>query len=404
MLTTRADEIVTLGQPPEGYEVNFEHPQRRADVQTYWCFGVGNLLALIFLAQRFYTKLRIVKSFQLDDGLATQLLCIYIFFEGVGGVHYYEISVAQPSGSPPSSTPSPAASPNCPCWSSTSASRPKKSFRYLVAATMAFIASYTIGLFFSFLFSCDPMRRSWDVLETEGKCINQAALYIATAVANIVSDVILFVLPIPLVVKLHMPKMQKIGLFFVFAIGSATVVTSIIRTAILPTMLTDPDQTWAISFATMWIVIEANLLVICGNMTTLRRFFRHVAPKVIGYSSEGSKGRTGKGSAYMPGYASGSRSARRQTFRPRDPYERFEGENELRTFTSRAPSPYGNSAKAEAGAASSNTTWDERKGSHDDGGVRRRSSYRRRLSEYRMTKKAYISGQEKVQRSLGLIC
>lgn len=97
---------------------------------------------------------------------------------------------------------------------------PQRSFQYCVAATMALIASYTVGLFFSFLFSCDPMSRSWNALETEGKCINQAALYIATAAANIISDVILFVLPIPLVVKLHMPRMQKIGLFFVFAIGS----------------------------------------------------------------------------------------------------------------------------------------------------------------------------------------
>ncbi|KAK7943540.1 uncharacterized protein PG986_012653 [Apiospora aurea] len=380
MLTTRADEIVTLAPPPDGYVVNFEHPQRRADIQTYWCFGVGNLLALIFLAQRFYTKLHIVKSLQLDDGLATQLLCIYIFFEGVGGVHYFEISVEQfgqfmlavwVAAIIYTLTGSFAKLSLLVVYIRLS---PQKTFRYLVAATMAFIASYTIGLFFSFVFSCNPMRRSWDVLETEGSCINQAALYIATAVANIVSDVILFVLPIPLVVKLHMPKMQKAGLFFVFAIGSTTVVTSIIRTAILPGMLYDPDQTWAISFATMWIVIEANLLVICGNMTTLRRFFRHVAPKVIGYSSEGSKGRTGKGSAYMPGYASGSRSARRQTSRPRDPYERFEGgENELRSFTDRAPSPldgtYGNTAKAEAGGASpSNPTWDERKGCHDDGG------------------------------------
>ncbi|KAK8085696.1 hypothetical protein PG997_006967 [Apiospora hydei] len=378
MLTTRADEIVTLAPPPDGYVVNFENPRRRADIQTYWCFGVGNLLALIFLAQRFYTKLHIVKSFQLDDGVrvANHSIATFqavwvaaIIYTLTGSFAKLSLLVVYIRLSP------------------------QKTFRYLVAATMAFIASYTIGLFFSFLFSCNPMRRSWDVLETEGKCINQAALYIATAVANIVSDVILFVLPIPLVVKLHMPKMQKIGLFFVFAIGSTTVVTSIIRTAILPGMLYDPDQTWAISFATMWIVIEANLLVICGNMTTLRRFFRHVAPKVIGYSSEGSKGRTGKGSAYMPGYASGSRSARRQTFRPRDPYERFEsgGENELRSFTNRAPSPldgtYGNTAKAEAGGASSNPTWDERKGSHDDGGVRRQLLYRLLLSECLMTRR-----------------
>ncbi|KAK8069943.1 hypothetical protein PG994_006559 [Apiospora phragmitis] len=331
MSVTRADQIVTLAPPPEGYVVNFEHPQRRANIQAYWCFGVGNVLALLFLAQRFYTKLRILKSFQLDDGLATQLVGVYIFYAGIAGVHYWEISIGQfnqfmllvwVAAIIYTLTGSFAKLSLLVVYIRLS---PQKSFRYCVAATMAFITSYTIGLFFSFIFSCNPMSRSWNVLETEGSCINQAALYIATAVANIVSDVILFVLPIPLVIKLHMPRMQKIGLFFVFAIGSTTVVTSIIRTAILPGMLNSPDQSWAISFATMWIIIEANLLVICGNMTTLRRFFRHVAPKFVGYSSDGSKGPSGKGpSGKGPsgkGYASGSRSAhnKRQTFRPRNP-------------------------------------------------------------------------------------
>lgn len=61
---------------------------------------------------------------------------------------------------------------------------------------------------------------SWDVTITEGTCIDRPAIYIATAVANIVSDVMIFSLPIPIVVKLQIPRRQKIGLFFIFAVGS----------------------------------------------------------------------------------------------------------------------------------------------------------------------------------------
>ncbi|KAK7992619.1 hypothetical protein PG996_012354 [Apiospora saccharicola] len=108
-------------------------------------------------------------------------------------------------------------------------------------------------------------------------------------------------------------------------------------------------------------------------MTTLRRIFRHLAPKVMGYPSDGPEERNGQGSsACMPGYASGTRRAKGQTFRRRDPYVRFEGENELSSI-GRASSPldgnYGNKAMAEARArpSSLNPTWDARKGSHDDG-------------------------------------
>lgn len=61
---------------------------------------------------------------------------------------------------------------------------------------------------------------NWDVTVTGGSCINRPGLYIATAVANIVSDLVLFVLPIPMVIGLQIPLKQKIGLSLIFAVGS----------------------------------------------------------------------------------------------------------------------------------------------------------------------------------------
>lgn len=45
-------------------------------------------------------------------------------------------------------------------------------------------------------------------------------VYIAIAVANIVSDVVLFVIPIPTIIKLKMPLAQKIGAGIMFGVGS----------------------------------------------------------------------------------------------------------------------------------------------------------------------------------------
>lgn len=53
-----------------------------------------------------------------------------------------------------------------------------------------------------------------------GHCINTLVLYVSTAVFNIVSDIILFVLPIPMVVGLRLRTKQKLGLIFIFGIGS----------------------------------------------------------------------------------------------------------------------------------------------------------------------------------------
>lgn len=42
----------------------------------------------------------------------------------------------------------------------------------------------------------------------------------ATAVLNMATDILLLVLPIPMVVKLQMPRVQKAGLICIFGVGS----------------------------------------------------------------------------------------------------------------------------------------------------------------------------------------
>jgi hypothetical protein len=61
------DGVLVAIAPPDGYIVDFAHPQRQADVETYWVAGFGNFLALLFLGQRFYTKLWLSSGLGLDD-------------------------------------------------------------------------------------------------------------------------------------------------------------------------------------------------------------------------------------------------------------------------------------------------------------------------------------------------
>lgn len=89
-----------------------------------------------------------------------------------------------------------------------------------VNGTSLVVVSYTIGIFFSLIFACKPIEKSWDVTITTGSCINRPALYITTAVLGVATDVVLLVLPVPMVLKLQMPVLQKAGLLLMFAVGS----------------------------------------------------------------------------------------------------------------------------------------------------------------------------------------
>jgi hypothetical protein len=65
--------VLTVIPAPEGYVVDFAQPQRQGGVETYWIVAVGNVLALMFLGQKLYTKIVIDRRFQLDDGELTSI-------------------------------------------------------------------------------------------------------------------------------------------------------------------------------------------------------------------------------------------------------------------------------------------------------------------------------------------
>jgi hypothetical protein len=93
-------------------------------------------------------------------------------------------------------------------------------FRLCVYVSMVLVVGYNLALVFPLLFACTPFRRNWDVSVTEGRCIDRTAVYMATAVLNMITDVLLLVLPVPMVVRLQMPPVQKVGLLGIFGVGS----------------------------------------------------------------------------------------------------------------------------------------------------------------------------------------
>lgn len=177
---------------------------------------------------------------------------------------------------------------------------------------MFLVVGYNIALIFPLIFTCTPVMKNFDVFITAGSCLNRTPLYMATAVLNMATDIILLVLPVPMIVKLQMPRVQKAGLICIFCVGSATCVTSGVRLFLLFPMLKTIDQTWAIVTPGIWILVEANLVIITGALPTMRLFFRHVAPRFIGESSMRSRshkpGASGyNANGYGDGYAGGSK-------------------------------------------------------------------------------------------------
>lgn len=65
---------------------------------------------------------------------------------------------------------------------------------------------------------CRPVQKNWDPT-AEGTCGNQIAGYTAVSVVNVVVDVLMLFLPLPMVYRLQTRPGYKVGLFAIFSIG-----------------------------------------------------------------------------------------------------------------------------------------------------------------------------------------
>ena len=96
---------------------------------------------------------------------------------------------------------------------------PDRRFKNLVRIVLGLVASYGIASVVATCFQCRPFDKILDRTQA-GRCFNIAAFWAANAFSNMVGNIVIIILPIPLISKLHIPWIKRGGLIFVFLLGS----------------------------------------------------------------------------------------------------------------------------------------------------------------------------------------
>ena len=91
-------------------------------------------------------------------------------------------------------------------------------FRYATWAVMCFVTGYLFCNIITLIFGCTPIDKYWKPDEP-GHCINLVQADHAYGSMNVVSDLLLFLLPLPMVSQLNLSAREKLGLFLVFMGG-----------------------------------------------------------------------------------------------------------------------------------------------------------------------------------------
>jgi hypothetical protein len=114
-----------------------------------------------------------------------------------------------------------------------------KVFRWAIFAVIFVVNAAGVSLTMVNVFQCRPVSAAiWFPADGDARCFSIVAIYLSSAPVNLITDIAIFFLPIPILTQLRLPQKQKIILIIVFSVGLFTTVIDIIRAAYLQSAAT----------------------------------------------------------------------------------------------------------------------------------------------------------------------
>lgn len=162
---------------------------------------------------------------------------------------------------------------------------------------MAFTACFTLPLIFTAAIRCNPVRAQWDLEAAKtAKCLDWLIILKLSVVYEIIAEVVLFALPVPIVLKLQMATAKKIELLMFFGVGLLLIGVVIARVPFLKGVVDQSDQTYTIVASSMSTFIASGLGHFCAAVPTVQALIRFVINgfknKTQASSSYGQSGRS----------------------------------------------------------------------------------------------------------------
>ena len=96
----------------------------------------------------------------------------------------------------------------------------EKPYRISTWELAAIISATAIAVSLTTVFQCSPVSYAWDKSIPDGICIDVNLFFVYCSIPNIITDVAILLLPIPMILKLHNNPSQKVGLSLVFLLGT----------------------------------------------------------------------------------------------------------------------------------------------------------------------------------------
>ena len=94
-----------------------------------------------------------------------------------------------------------------------------KSFKWFTWAMLFFVNGLCLACFLAVTFICDPVDGAWAPVSGNLVCHDNKRITLAAAALGLLQDLIILIMPMPLVHTLHIPQKQRIAVLGLFLTG-----------------------------------------------------------------------------------------------------------------------------------------------------------------------------------------
>ncbi|KAI1347774.1 hypothetical protein F5Y01DRAFT_329197 [Xylaria sp. FL0043] len=160
--------------------------------------------------------------------------------------------------------------------------------RVVIWITAALVLGWLVEMEVVLGLGCRPIQGWWDqdVAKT-AKCVDKVAFTYSTNILNLIFDLWIFSMPIPIIMKLQVNRSKRIALCCLFSIGLGVCGLSIARLTVIFSTGSD-DITWyEIPFGIL-SALEPCGAILCANLPIIYRELLRIS-KRLGNSVRGTK-------------------------------------------------------------------------------------------------------------------
>ncbi|KAK0655024.1 hypothetical protein B0T16DRAFT_3230 [Cercophora newfieldiana] len=149
---------------------------------------------------------------------------------------------------------------------------------------------YNILVIVTVLTACVPLRAFWDFeLQFSGTAYCHAkVIWWLNTYLHVVSDFLIYMIPMPVIVRARFPKRQKTLLFVLFAFGFFVCLVSIIRTYMLSITAQTNDFTFDNTAIAFWSCVETNATVCVACIMTFKPLLTRWFPNLVERPGQGN--------------------------------------------------------------------------------------------------------------------